>query len=326
MNLGNSLQNHFECTGEISSAHTAALTFQKSATSIGHPFARLTAAQRWAQLSITHDLPHPLKAYGVAVDLVSEIVGLDCTIEQRHAYLIEISSLTMSAASAAFSLGDVKKALEWLEQGRCLVWSQINQLRSPLDRLRAHDEDLAQRFSNISGTLEAFGTRRGSRGIGIDAVLSEKISLQDEAHLHIKVSREWSQLLNEIRHIPQFHNFLRPPQTSDLLKNLPRDGTVILINVHEARCDALALIFGYNVPIHIPLADFTHKEASGLKQRLLKLLSSHKVRLREADRGPRPVIEDGAESQSDIYSILGTLWLRVARPILDGLAISVSVS
>jgi len=324
-NLANSFHSRFHHTNNLADIHSAASNFQKSATTFGPPLVRFNSARQWVQLSIAHDLPHYLMACGIAIDLISEIVGMDSTIEQRHTNLVDISSLTTTAVSVAFAEGEAKKALEWLEQGRCLVWSQLNQLRTPLDHLRAHDEHLAQRFLDISGALEAAGSRSGSGGLSIDAPLSQKISLQDEALRHITLSHQWSELLDEIRNIPQFHNFLRPPQTSDLMKHIPRDGTVILVNVHEARCDALALVSGSESPIPIALENFTHKEASELRERLRRFLSSRKVRMREPDRGPRPVLEEGAEIQSELHFVLGALWLHVVKPILDVLAFSVSV-
>jgi len=323
--LGMAFLKRFERTGDIANIHSAASTFRESVTALGSPFVRLEVAQLWARLSMAYDLPHTLTAYGAVIDLIFEIAGMDRTIEQRHTHLIEISTLTTRAAAAAFTLGDVEKALEWLEQGRCLVWSQLNQLRTPVDQLRAHNEHLAQRFSDISSALEASGSRRGTEGLSIDAPLSQKIVLQDEACLQINLSRKWGELLDEIRCIPQFHNFLRPPQASYLLKRLPKHGVVILINVDETRCDALALVSGSDAPIHITLDDFTHKEASDLTESLRHFLSSHRVRMREVDRAGRPVLSPGAEKQSGIHVVLKALWLRVVKPILDGLAFSVSV-
>jgi len=325
IDLENSFHHHFKRMNGRADIRTAISTFtnKKSATTFGPPSACLYAAQRWTELSTIHDHPYTLKAYGIAIDLLSEITGMDRTIEQRHASLTEISSLTTSAASAVFSLGKFEKALEWLEQGRCLVWSQLNQLRTPLDQLRVHDAHLAQRFSDISSALEASSSRR-SEGLSIDAPLSQKISLHEGAHLHIKLSREWSELLDKIRCIPDLHNFLRPPHASYLLKHLPPDGIVVLINVHESRCDALALISGSDTPINIPL-DFTQDKASELKGRLCKLLFYHNVRIREADRAGRTVRLPDVEKHSEIHFILETLWVRVVRPILDKLQFSVSV-
>ena len=322
--LANSYRSRFGLTQNLADLRTTASTFQKSATTFGTPSVRFKSARQWAKLSTTHDLPDSLTAYGIAIDLISEIAGMDSTINQRHTHLIDISALTTSAVSAAFAKGEAKKALEWLEQGRCLVWSQLNQLRTPLDHLRAHDKDLAQSFSDVSGALEISGSRSGPGGLSLDASLSQKISLQDEAHRHILLSRQWSELLNKIRSIPQFHNFLRPPQTSDILKHVPQDGIVILINIHEARCDALALISNSEIPTHIALNDFTYKEASELRGRLQRFLSSHSARMREVDRSIRPAPPPDAQKQSQIHFVLGALWVRVVKPILCSLALSVS--
>ena len=300
--------------------------YEKSATAVGPPSIRLQAARRWALQSVAYRPRQTAKAYDVAIDLLSQIAGMDRTIEQRHTHLAEFADLATSAASVAFMQGDIEKALEWLEQGRCLVWSQLNQLRTPVDSLREHDEHLAQRFVDISSALELSGTRHGLENLDIGALLSKKITLQDAAHIHVKLAGEWNQLLDEIRRIPRFHDFLRPPHTSDLLKDLPPDGHIIIINVDKIRCDALALISGVNAPVHIPLHVFTHKLASELRERLSHFLSSHRVRLRDEDRGPRPVLDDDVETQSEIHFILEQLWRRVVKPILDGLEYSVRLS
>jgi len=246
------------------------------------------------------------------------------TIEQRHTNLGNISRLTTAAASVAFAHGDYERALEWLEQGRCLVWSQLNQLRTPVDTLREHDEHLAQRFLDVSGALESSGSRSGLGSLGIDAPMSHKITLQSKADAHVKLAREWTNLLDEIRSVPGFHDFLRPPKASELLKNLPHDGPIILVNIHESRCDALALISDFDMPVHIPLDNFSYKQASDLKERLHNFLLSKRVRMREVQRAGRPVQPRNIEKQSDMHFVLKELWVRVVRPILDGLSYSVS--
>ena len=49
-------------------------------------------------------------------------------------------------------------ALEWLEQGRCLIWSQLNNLRTPLDTLFAHDPEIAGDMLRVSRALENAGS------------------------------------------------------------------------------------------------------------------------------------------------------------------------
>jgi len=328
-NLGNSFQSRFRHTGDSSDSYTAVGLYKRSATTLGRPSIRLNAARQWAQLSAMLNRQDIMEAYTVAIDLISQIAGMYRTVEQRHADLIHISSLTIAAASAAFALGKIEKALEWLEQGRCLVWSQLNQLRTPVDELRAHHADLAERFLEISSALESSGSRRGFDTQSTDTPMSEKMALQHEAHTHLKLAQEWSRLLDEIRCIPTFHDFLRPPQTSGLLNRLPPDGPVILINVQESRCDALALISGLDKPIHIPLPEFTHEQASKLRERLRSFLLSQGIRMRGEDRGRRPVRlgrRRDSETQSDIHFVLEAIWLGVVKPILSGLSYSVSLS
>jgi len=321
INLGNSFRSRFTQMGDSSDRNAAIEHYKTAATTLGPPSVCLTAAQNWAQLTTNLNDPAVMEAYSIAIDLISKIAGMDRTVEQRHADLVKISSLTPAATSVAFGRGEPEKALEWLEQGRCLVWGQINQLRTPVDDLLAHDAHLAHRFLEISNALEYSGSRRGLGTLSIDATMSQKVTLQDEARIHINLANEWKKLLGDIHNIPGFRNFLRPPQASELLRNIPPDGPIILINVDKSRCDALALISGCPEPIHIPLAEFTYEQAFKLNDRLRNFLSWNGVRAREEIRAIRPAPSHHVES--DIHFVLGVLWLEVVRPILEGLSYSV---
>jgi len=113
------------------------------------------------------------------------------------------------------------------------------------------------------------------------------------------------------------------------MNHLPQDGPVILINVHEERCDALALIPGCDEPFHIPLDSLTHQYASVLRDQLRSYLLSHGRRMRAADldlnRATRPAPEPNAKSGSAIQKVLRELWRMVVKPILDALAYQVSL-
>jgi len=310
--------------GDLSDCNTAIELYKTAATTIGPPSVRLIAAQNWAKLTTKLNDPAAMDAYAISIDLISQIVGMDRTVHQRHTDLVNISSLTPTAAAVAFGRGELEKALEWLEQGRCLVWSQLNQLRTPVDDLRTHDSHLAQRFLETSNALESSGSRRGMGALSIDAPMSEKVTLEDEARIHINLASEWKNILEEIRNIPGFRNFLRPPQALDLLRHIPPDGPIILINVDKSRCDALALISGCPEPIHIPLTKFTYEQALKLGDHLRNFLSWHGVRVREENRALRPA--PACHVESDIHLVLGVLWLEVVKPILEGLSYSVSSS
>ena len=328
-NLGKAFQDRFKYTGDPTDAYALLSTDRRCAIySSGPPLTRLKAAIRWAQYSF-YDPLQSLEAYDTAIQLVSQVAGLEQTIQKRHTNLVEISDLAASAVAHAIKLGRPELALEWLEQGRCLIWSQLNNLRTPLDALFAHDPEIAHDMLRVSRGLENAGSRGNlaSQSQG-EATMEHRMSLQEEANTHVKLAKEWNELLTKIRTIPKFEDFLQPPSCSNLLKNLPESGLVVVINVHEDSCDALGLLSKLDEPLHIPLQKFSYAKATDLRNQLNTHLCAANVRIREskpdAIRATCPVGDNNGSSV--IKHILHQLWILVVKPILDGLGFSVSIS
>ncbi|KDR81163.1 hypothetical protein GALMADRAFT_136203 [Galerina marginata CBS 339.88] len=324
-NLGDSFQTRFESLGEIDDIHAAILRYSQAATySTGRPATRLSAARKWAKLCQKFNRSQLLDAYRTAIHLLSQVAGLEQTIESRHTNLLDISNISCSAAASAFDLGNPELAVEWLEEGRCLVWSQLNSLRTPLDALRAHDPAVAEEILKVSRALENAGSRGELAISPLEATMEQKMTIQDEATSHIKLAKKWDKLLTDIRAIPDFEDFLRPPLFSNLIKHLPDSGAVVVINVHELRCDALALVSTTDKPLHIPLPDFSHEKADNLRKELREHLRSSGLRMREYNPdesdGRMPVRYKASGSRVGvIQAILQKLWSWVVKPIVEAL-------
>ncbi|KAF8157266.1 CHAT domain-containing protein [Crassisporium funariophilum] len=322
-NLGDSVLHRFKQTGDLTDVHTAISNYRLAAScSSGPPSERLHAAQNWATCSKAFDSSQTLDAYSLAIQLVSQVAGLEQTIQKRHMSLAEISDISTAAAATAFACGRYEMALEWLEQGRCLVWNQLNDLRNPLDDLRAHDPRMANELMRISKALEISGSRTDPPSLGEGKSMVQKISLQQAASTHVKLAQERDQLLTRIRSIPKFNAFLRPPQAANLLQHLPTTGPVIVINVHEDRCDALALLSGNDAPLHIPLENLTYKQADGLRIKLRSYISSLDVRAREVSNRAGMPYSVNRRAGSVMQDVLGELWECVVQPILNSLGFS----
>ena len=319
-NLGDSFASRFECTGAHESLLSAVSNYRRCATSsTGPPSLRLNAAKRWATLSRQPSFPSSelLEAYACIIQLLSIISGLENTVRRRHEALLNSSQLSIAASAAAVSLGCYDKALEWLVEGRCIVWNQINKLRTPVDELRSYDPALADRLSILSRELENAGLRMDSRRGKTDLSMNEKMSLEDRASTHLKHAKEWEQLLATIRNISGFEYFLQPRKCADIMHALPEEGPIVIINIHINRCDALALKAGADEPMHIPLPKFSHQEA----ERLAKgLYNNRGVRSR---LGMPLDDDDSLFSHLDIPDILNVLWFGVVSPILEALDFSV---
>jgi len=143
------------------------------------------------------------------------------------------------AVMAAIHLGEIKLALEWMEQGRSIVSGQMLQLRTPLDELRQCHPDEANPLGRIS------------RSLGSTAVAYPKYShsptdgaprsLEEDAQAHRRLAEEYDRTLARIRSLPGFSEFLRPLKTESLCK-AATSGPLIIVNMHETRCHALILL------------------------------------------------------------------------------------
>jgi hypothetical protein len=276
------------------------------------------------------ETPKAVAAFDAAIDATAMMVGLDQTISQRYSLIPGLSEMPLKAAAFACRLGRPDKAVEWLEQGRCLVWSQLNNLRTPLEVLRTHDPELATQIADASRRLEKAGSTRSP--VDDHMSRSEKLSLDDEAHMHTKLARRWEDLLKQARSIPGFQSFLKPLTCSSLIEHLPSSGPVIIINASKTRCDAIALVAGLEEPLHIPLPNLTISNARMYRASLNKQLSALGFRTPGAEIEEFSDSEDTLERAARPYkskplhvrSILKALWTEVVKPILEALAISVS--
>lgn len=153
------------------------------------------------------------------------------------------------------------------------------------------------------------------------------IASQDENRKHVELAKEWQQLLDKIRAIHQFSDFLRPPTTSSLFSDLPSNSTVVIFNIHEVRCDAFALISGADEPIHIPLSTFSHKRATELYDNLCVYLKGKNVRMREDERAIRQWKRQAQGTQESVmHRVLRELWKDVVQPVFNTLVYDNMVS
>ena len=82
-------------------------------------------------------------------------------LETQHFRLItmrsHIETLPLDYASYQVHIGQVNKAIETLEQGRGLLWSEMRGFRTSIDYLRIVDLPLAETFAGVNRV----STRRG---------------------------------------------------------------------------------------------------------------------------------------------------------------------
>ncbi|THU88181.1 TPR-like protein [Dendrothele bispora CBS 962.96] len=306
----NNLGNAFQKPRDIMEATVAYKQATENISS--NPFTRYDAACRWAVLCSKYQSPSSaLNAYTVALEMIPQVVWFGQTIHHRYEELPKISRTINAAVAMAISVGDLPRAVEWLEAGRGIVWKQILQLHTPLDELREQHPDLANELSRISLALYDAG-KSSSQNIGPE---NNHKSVEEEAQNCRKLAVWYEMLLQQVRELDGFGSFLRSKKFSELAP-VAKNGPVVLVNVAELRCDALVLCTSGEI-VAIPLPTFSYKQAETLHSRLLSSLRAHGARVNH--NGDRAMYLAGEDNQDHFISVLADLWSNVVQPILSEL-------
>ncbi|KAJ7233553.1 CHAT domain-containing protein [Mycena rebaudengoi] len=344
-NLGTSLLGRFERLGDLSNLNKSIMMFEDAVqlTPDGHPDKPgclnnlgssvisvtstnghpdkpgwlnnfgLSLSGRFEQL---HD-PHSsiLHAYTTAIKLIPEMAWLGLSITDRHHLLSQAGQVVRDAASAAIAVHDYEKAVEWLDQGRSVIWGQLLNLRTPVDELRKSHPDLADTLLSLSASLETAGTRSNAVTDGI-----EPQSLDSIVRQYHDLALERNEVLQQIRELPGFERFLLSKPIAEL-SHAAKIGPVAMLNISAYGCDALILMPGLgDEVIHISLSDFTIHEAQAFAKVLVSIVGT-------PGRSDRLFgFQEGHMAPDDIFCyILSVLWLKILHPILKALAITTPV-
>ncbi|KAJ7231539.1 TPR-like protein [Mycena rebaudengoi] len=316
-NLGNSLHQRFERLHDPQDFQKLLLHYAAAACSTTGPASiRFLAATTWAKHAHTHEPSSELTAYATAIELLPELAWLGLSITDRHHHLSQAGQLVRDAASAAIAAHDYQKSVEWLDQGRSVIWGQLLNLRTPVDELRKSHPGLANQLVSLSTSLETSGTR--SNAIA-DTIKPQ--SLDSTAEQSHAIALERNHVLQQIRELPGFERFLLSKPISEL-SHAAKMGPVAILNISEYGCDALILRPGHaDEVMHVPLSDFTLPEAQTLTKFLASIVgtpgrSDRLFGFQEGDMAP----------DDRLPHILSVLWLKIVHPILDALALTTPVS
>ncbi|MFI6409367.1 CHAT domain-containing protein [Streptomyces sp. NPDC050548] len=247
-------------------------------------------------------------AFDLAVSLQPLAAWRGIAHPDQRRILSEWSELAVDAAAACIRAARPERAVELLEQGRTVMWSQILELRSgELAGLRATDPELFEDLDEIRRELDAPpASAHGERSAA-------------EEERRTALARAWDELVRD-------HGLLRVPVYADL-RAAAADGPVVIVNISLLGCHAL-VVTDADVPLVIPLDEVDHP---GLQQELDRLaqadarVASARADLYEArtaeerERAGTAVVHAEIRRSRAVLRMLDRLWEGIARPVLDAL-------
>ncbi|KAH9008707.1 CHAT domain-containing protein [Lactarius hengduanensis] len=277
---------------------------------------RYQCACLWAFFARGNRLPSVSTAYENAMSLMQDALHFAPTLQLQSAAFSETStfssvvfnSMSLDYASYQVDLRQVEKAIETLERGRALLWSEMRRLRTSVDQLLQADPDLGNKFAAVNRDLEELiKSIPPSRNLDIDDGGTDNLRAVDPfGRLLVKqriLVQERKDLITQIRTLPGFGSFLTSP-SFDTLRSAASSGPVIIINHSGWRSDILILLHN-EPPSLIPTSDDFYNRTTELKDRLSE--SRNKYGL------------DSSHYDKTLASVLVELYELVGEPVINRL-------
>ncbi len=297
--LGAVVHARFRLAGEAADLDAAIAHWREaSAEAAAPPKVRLDAASRWVFAAAdANRTRQAADGSAVAVGLLHLVAwhGLDRTAKEYQ--LARRAGLPAASATCAILDDRPELAVELLEQGRSVQWTQALNLRSDLTLLTEERPDLA-------GRLDA-----------IRIILDRPESVPVE--LRRRKAREWDEVINQVRALDGFEHFLAAVPYATLKAKLEAtgsDGPVVIVNASPYGCHALIVDTGSLRPRVVRLSDLTVDEAVRQADELLKALAGCV--------DPTQTSEQRDKHRRTIFGVLDWLWDVIAEPVLTALGYS----
>ena len=278
----------------------------------GEVFTRFKISCYWAANARAYLRPSVSTAYETAMSLLQKTLIFCPTLQTQHHRLADVfrqvGRFPSDYASYQIQTGQVKQAIETLEQGRVLIWSEIRGLRTSADQLCAADPALVDKFADIDQRLQSVTMSvarsdddlgRSETGTGHHEYSINRLVLTQRTLLE-----ERNSLISHIQSLPGFGHFLRPP-SFDALNFAASQGPVIIVNQSGYFSSQIILLLRDSHPFIISTPSGFGERANKLENDLLRVRKEKGL--------------DSKDYELTLASVLSDLYELIGKPIIERL-------
>ena len=263
---------------------------------------------RWASTARWFGHSSISVAYDCAMSSMVAYLTFYPTLDIQHSQLAAMTenqkTLPLDYASYQLRVGRLDQAIETLERGRALLWSEMRGLRTSIDQIRLADSRLADKYAAVNGQIESL-TFAFSPATDVDGRDSDTGGMDPFGRLVVQQRQlldDREKLISQIQALPGFDTFLRPPSFNTLC-SAASDGPVIIINHCKWSSDIILLLHD-SPPSLIHTPDHFYERAGRLQERLL----NERKKGLESDK-----------YEDVLRSVLKELYELVGRPVIKKL-------
>lgn len=217
--------------------------------------------------------------------------------------------------TAAFSIihsdpTNMPRAIEILERGRSLLWSQLDSLRTPPSALASVPPQLATRFLETSRALQ--------RRMG----LSHEIGNDPPGTYHQQIVDDRNQVIEEIRVLTGFEHFLKPKSFSELHTTAAAEGPIVILMPSYSQCLAVVFVRSESVVFPLPISVSRLSDLHGCIQphqspRSAGSEVADSLGTSTSSSGDNRAGVRTSKRKLHMDDVLKILWLEVAKPVID---------
>jgi hypothetical protein len=262
----------------------------------------------------TKDAERILDLYAQAIALLPLAANLGLNHSARLQAVAGSDEIARNAATRAVLLDRIPHAVEMLEQGRGVFWTQTLHLRT----IAFEDvpPDNCQELQRMLRLLD-HGTRQ------VESVEQSADQRERRLEQRRQVNEMIQALISKIRRHPGLDRFLLPPAFQALLGSLP-DGLVVIVNASKLGHHALLLQRAPGLAASLALKPFlTGFDWTALRSQLPRDVTSSSDS--EANDGFRAMrLKRGRVGNFE--DVLSSIWISIVSPIIDTLGLNVSVT
>jgi CHAT domain-containing protein len=278
---------------------------------------RLRLACAWAYHARRTRQSSVSTAYETAMSMMQATLLSSPTLQLQHTILAIIAthkmddtphSLPLDYASYQVDYHQLEEAIETLERGRAILWSEMRHIRTSIDQLLEVDPDLGRKFAAVNRDLEELTKSvPPSHKLSMDDGPADNFRAVDPfGRLLLKqrnLLKERAKLISKIQSLPGFDGFLIPP-SFDTIRYAALSGPVIIINHSWWRSDILILLHD-RPPSLIPTSHDFYNRATALKDKLLDSRREYGL--------------DSSHYEETLGFVLDQLYRFVGKPVIDRL-------
>jgi tetratricopeptide (TPR) repeat protein len=265
-----------------------------------------------------------LELYHLAIQLVPRVAYLGRDIKSQLRALERVEHLATAAAIHAVAISRLDVAVELLEEGRAVLWSQRLRLRTAFDNLPV---GLADKMKSLALKLEKGSVAPKIRN------QENKATIEEEAVRLRCLGEEFEATIMEVRSLPGLDRFMLS-DTFDSLRAVADRGPVVLLVTRRTASWGI-LLQHKNNPQTIPLTTDPSRlkglcemlRISGLRHRNASFATSDTVRdVRLSLNAQKRLVipsSDCEDGRDAMMALLGELWKDVMYPIVRALQLKV---